>query len=150
VTTTFPQVAEAVGAVLDPSEVRWVSFGHLEADECGAMNDWLTLGARASAVHGELGARASAVHGELGASVPLGDLAIRPPHAVVDGGSLELGAKRVTWVDTPHLPHGWDAGLLFYERTATQFVGDCSVALMALADGYEARFRSSVDGGAEP
>ncbi len=138
-TTTFPQVAEAVGAVLDPSEVRWVSFGHLEADECGAMNDWLTLGARASAVHGELGA-----------SVPLGDLAIRPPHAVVDGGSLELGAKRVTWVDTPHLPHGWDAGLLFYERTATQFVGDCSVALMALADGYEARFRSSVDGGAEP
>ncbi len=149
-TTTFPQVAEAVGAVLDPSEVRWVSFGHLEADECGAMNDWLTLGARASAVQGGLGARASAVHGELGASVPLGDLAIRPPHAVVDGGSLELGAKRVTWVDTPHLPHGWDAGLLFYERTATQFVGDCSVALMALADGYEARFRSSVDGGAEP
>ncbi|MDA8355676.1 MAG: MBL fold metallo-hydrolase [Actinomycetota bacterium] len=90
-----------------------MSFGHLEADECGAMNDWLALAPRATVVHGTLGV-----------NVSLNDMADRQPHSLADGASLELGAKRVTWIDTPQLPHGREAGLLFETTTATLFAGD--------------------------
>jgi flavorubredoxin len=65
----FPQVQQALARVLDPRSVRWVSFGHIEADECGAMNDWLALAPRATVVHGTLGV-----------SVSLDDMADRQPH----------------------------------------------------------------------
>jgi len=94
----------------EPDEV---SFGHLEADECGAMNDWLALTPSATVVHGTLGV-----------NVSLNDLADRQPHSLADWASLELGAKRVTWIDTPQLPHGWEARLLFEATTATLFAGD--------------------------
>jgi len=109
----FPQVHEALGRVIDPRRVRWVSFGHLEADECGAMNDWLALAPTATVVHGTLGV-----------NVSLNDMADRQPHSLADGASLDLGAKRVMWIDTPQLPHGWEAGLLFEATTATLFAGD--------------------------
>ncbi|MDA8358162.1 MAG: MBL fold metallo-hydrolase [Actinomycetota bacterium] len=109
----FPQVQQALARVLDPRSVRWVSFGHIEADECGAMNDWLALAPRATVVHGTLGV-----------SVSLDDMADRQPHSLADGASLDLGAKRVVWIDTPQLPHGWEAALLFETTTATLFAGD--------------------------
>ena len=90
-----------------------MSFGHLEADECGAMNDWLALAPSATVVHGTLGV-----------NVSLNDMADPQPHSLADGASLELGAKRVTWIDTPQLPHGREAGLLFVATTATLFAGD--------------------------
>lgn len=114
----FPRVSEAVGRVIDPAGLRWVSFGHLEADESGAMNDWL-----------DTAPRAQVVHGRIGVGVSLEDLADRAPIALGDGETLDLGGKRVRWIDTPQLPHGWEAGLLFEETTATLFAGDLFTVL---------------------
>lgn len=109
----FPAVREAMAQVMPPERLRWISFGHYEADECGAMNEWLALAPQAQVVHGRLGSMLS-----------LFDQAIRPPRALADGEVLELGGKSVRYIDTPHVPHGWDAGLIFERTTRTLFTGD--------------------------
>jgi flavorubredoxin len=109
----FPLVSEAVGRIMPVDRLRWISFGHVEADECGAMNAWL-----------EAAPRAEIAHGVIGCAVSVNDLAIRPPRPLADGEVLDLGTKRVRHLDTPHVPHGWDAGLLFEESTATLLCGD--------------------------
>lgn len=109
----FPAVSEAVARVLPVEQLRWISFGHVEADECGAMNLWL-----AAAPDAEVG------HGAIACDVSLNDLADRPPRVLADGEVLDLGGKRVRYIDTPHTPHGWDAGLLFEESTGTLLCGD--------------------------
>lgn len=110
----FPLVREAAARVIDPSALRWIAFGHYEADECGSMNDWLAL-----APHAEV------VHGQTGCDVSLADMADRPPRVLADGEVIDLGGgKRVRYLDTPHTPHGWDAGLIFEESTGTLFCGD--------------------------
>jgi flavorubredoxin len=110
----FPLVREAVGRVIDPASLRWITFGHYEADECGSMNEWL-----ATAAHAQI------AHGQTGCDVSLNDMADRPPRALADGEVIDLGGgKRVRYLDTPHTPHGWDAGVLFEESTATLFCGD--------------------------
>ena len=113
----FPLVSEAVGRIVDPSTLRYVTFGHFEADECGAMNQWLAVAPRAEVVHGMTGVLVS-----------LNDQADRPPRALTDGEVVDLGGKRVRWIDTPHVPHAWDAALLFEETTRTLFVGDLFTA----------------------
>ena len=114
----FPLVSEAVARVVDPTILRYVSFGHFEADECGAMNDWLGVAPRAEVVHGMTGVLVS-----------LNDQAARTPRALADGEVLDLGGKRVRWIDTPHVPHGWDAGVMYEETTGTLLVGDLFTAL---------------------
>jgi flavorubredoxin len=114
----FGQITEAVGRILDPASVRWISFGHLEADECGSMNEWLAAAPAATVVQGQLGV-----------SVSLADMADRPPRMLADGAALDLGGMRVRWIDTSQLPHGWEAGLLFEETTATLLAGDLFTAL---------------------
>lgn len=110
----FPLVREAVARLIDPSSLRWITFGHYEADECGAMNEWLAI-----APHAQV------AHGRTGCDVSLNDMADRAPRALADGEVIELGAgRRVRYLDTPHTPHGWDAGLLYEEATATLFCGD--------------------------
>jgi flavorubredoxin len=109
----FADIAEAVGALTPLEGLRWVSFGHVESDECGSMNQWL------AAAPG-----AQVAHGATACMVSLNDLADRPPRMLADGESLDLGGKRVRWIDTPHVPHGWDAGLLFEETTRTLLCGD--------------------------
>ena len=109
----FPAVREAVARVIKPERLRWISFGHVEADECGSMNHWL-----AAAPGAEI------AHGAIGCDVSLNDLADRPPRVLADGEVIDLGEKRVRYIDTPHTPHGWDAGLLFEETTGTLFCGD--------------------------
>lgn len=110
----FPLVREAVARVIAPERLRWISFGHYEADECGAMNEWLALAPRAQVAHGEIGC-----------NVSLNDMADRPPRALRHGEVLDLGAgKRVRYLDTPHAPHGWDAGVIYEESTGTLFCGD--------------------------
>ncbi len=109
----FDVVSSAVAGVMPLDKLRWLSFGHYEADECGAMNRWL-----AAAPHSEV------VHGLTGVLVSLGDAADRAPRALADGDVLDLGGRRVRWIDTPHVPHGWDAGLMAEETTGTLFVGD--------------------------
>lgn len=111
--STFESVCEAVRTVVPIETLRWVSFGHWEADESGALNGWL-----AAAPHSELAI------GVFGTMLSGNDQATRPPRSLTDGEVLDLGGKRVRWIDTPHVPHGWDAGLLFEETTATLLCGD--------------------------
>lgn len=109
----YPLVAEAVARVIPVEAMRWISFGHVEADECGSMNMWLA-GAPAAEV----------AHGALACDVSLNDLCDRPPQALADGEVLDLGRKRLRWLDTPHVPHGWEAGVMFEETTGTLLCGD--------------------------
>ena len=109
----FPAVSEAVARIIDPARLRWISFGHVEADECGAMNLWL-----------DLAPEAEVAHGATACDVSLNDLADRPPRMLADGEAIDLGGKRVRYIDTPHTPHGWEAGLLLEETTNTLLCGD--------------------------
>ncbi|MBI2256178.1 MAG: MBL fold metallo-hydrolase [Proteobacteria bacterium] len=110
----FPSVRAALGRVMDPAKLRWITFGHVEADECGAMNEWLAVAPQAQVAHGKTGC-----------FVSLNDLADRPPRMLEDGEIIDLGAaKRVRYLDTPHVPHGWEAGLYFEEATGTLLCGD--------------------------
>ena len=110
----FPLVRDAVARLMPPERLRWISFGHFEADECGAMNEWLAAAPAAEVAHG-----ATCV------SVSLTDQADRAPRVLADGETIDLGGgKRVRYLDTPHTPHGWDAGVLYEESTGTLLCGD--------------------------
>ena len=109
----FPDVSAAVARVLPLEQLRWISFGHLEADECGAMNKWLAACPRSQIVHGVVGARVS-----------IDDMADRPARVLSDDNILDLGGRRVRFIETPHVPHGWDAGVIYEEETSTLFCGD--------------------------
>jgi flavorubredoxin len=109
----FPLVREAVASVLPPERLRYISFSHVEADECGSLNDWL-----------KVAPDARPLCGRIAAMVSINDMADRPPRALADGETVSLGERRVRWIDTPHLPHGWEAGYLFEETTRTLFCGD--------------------------
>jgi flavorubredoxin len=109
----FPLVHAAVGRIVAPEKLRWITFGHYEADECGSMNDWLAAAPRAEVAHGMTGSMVS-----------LNDMADRPPRILADGEVIDLGGKRIRYLDTPHVPHGWDAGLVYEETTGTLLCGD--------------------------
>lgn len=109
----FPMLKEAVAKVIEPSKLRWVGFSHFEVDECGALNDWL-----------ELAPHAQAVCSEIGAMVNMDDFAIRPARGLSRADVLETGKYRYRFIPTPHLPHGWDAGVLFEENSKTLFCSD--------------------------
>jgi flavorubredoxin len=109
----FPLVSTAVARVVPLASLRWITFGHYEADECGSMNEWLGAAPKASIAFGEIGCMVS-----------VGDMALRAPRALKDGETIDLGQKRVKYFYTPHVPHGWDAGLLFEETTRTLLCGD--------------------------
>ena len=109
----FADVSAAVAVVVPISRLRWISFGHVESDECGSMNQWL---AEAPDAH--------VVHGATGCLVSLNDLADRAPRILADGETLDLGGKSVCWIDTPHVPHAWESGLMFETTTRTLFCGD--------------------------
>jgi flavorubredoxin len=108
----YPLVSEALSRIIDIEDLRWISFAHVEADECGAMNLLL-----ADAPH------ATVVHGGLACMVSLNDLADRPPH-VIEDVPLDLGSHRLRFIPTPHVPHNWESGLWFDETTRTLFAGD--------------------------
>lgn len=116
----FPLVSAAVGRIIPVESLRWITFGHVEADESGSMNNWLAAAPQAQVAHGMTGVMVS-----------LNDLADRPPRALADGEVVDLGGKRVRWLDTPHVPHAWEAGLLYEETTSTLFAGDLFTALGA-------------------
>jgi flavorubredoxin len=109
----FPLVAEAVAKVLPVERLRWIAFSHFESDECGSLNDWLTRAPQASALCSAVGAMTS-----------VDDYAVRPAHTLTDGETLKLGRHEVRWFDTPHLPHGWDCGLMMESTTGTLLCGD--------------------------
>jgi flavorubredoxin len=109
----FPLVSEAVSRVMPVDQLRWISFGHVEADECGSMNEWLRVAPQATVVQSMTGVMVS-----------LNDLADRAPRALADGEVLDIGGHRMRWIDTPHVPHAWEAGLMYDETTRTLFCGD--------------------------
>lgn len=109
----FPLVRDAVARVIDPSTLRWISFSHFEADECGGLNEWLALVPHAQPVCGLVGALVS-----------VNDFAIRQAHVLAHDEVLKTGQYRVRFRQTPHVPHNWEAGLLFEEVTRTLLCSD--------------------------
>jgi flavorubredoxin len=109
----FPAVSEAVARVMDLRRLRWIAFSHIEADECGALGEWLAAAPAATVTHGAIGC-----------AIWLNDQAPRPPRALADREVVDLGGRRVQRLDTPHVPHCWDAGLLYEPTTGTLFCSD--------------------------
>lgn len=109
----FPLISEAAKSIMPLERLRWISFGHVESDECGSMNQWLAAAPNAQVVHGMTACMVS-----------LNDLADRLPRPLANGEVIDLGGKRVRWIDTPHVPHAWESGLMFEETTGTLFTGD--------------------------
>jgi flavorubredoxin len=109
----FPYISAAIARVLPPERLRWIAFGHYESDECGAMNEFLAAAPLAEIAHGQTACR-----------VTLNDMADRAPRALADGEVIDLGGKRLRYLDTPHIPHGWEAGVLYEESTGTLLCGD--------------------------
>lgn len=109
----FPLVREAVSRVVPAARLRYVAFSHFEADECGALNEWLAAAPQAEPVCGRIAALVS-----------INDVADRPARALADGEMLALGRHAVRWFDTPHTPHGWDCGLMMETSTRTFLCGD--------------------------
>jgi flavorubredoxin len=124
----FPLNREALGRIVAPDKLRFIAFGHYEADECGAMNEWLAIAPQAEVAHGQTGC-----------NVSLNDMADRTPRVLQDGEIIDLGGgKRVRYIDTPHTPHGWDAGVMLEESTGTLLCGDLFTQLgngSALTEG---------------
>ena len=109
----FPETLQGVRSLIDPATLRWIGFSHFESDECGALNEWLTVAPRAQAVCSFVGA-----------TVSVNDFADRAARPLADGEVLPTGAHRLRFLSTPHLPHGWDAGLFFDEGEATLLCSD--------------------------
>jgi flavorubredoxin len=109
----FPLVLEAVEHVMPVTRLRHLAFSHFEADECGALNQWLAV-----APH------ATPLCGTIAAIVSVTDYADRAPRALADGEAVSLGRHTVRWMDAPHLPHGWECGFLMEESTRTLLCGD--------------------------
>jgi flavorubredoxin len=113
----FPIVSEAIQTVLPVESLRWIAFAHVEADECGAMNEFLAAAPNAQVAHGALGCM-----------LTLNDQAARAPRALEDGEVIDLGgaglARKVVEVPTPHVPHNWESHVFFEQETKTLFCGD--------------------------
>jgi len=109
----FPLVSEAIAAVMPVADLGYVSFSHFEADECGALNEFLAAAPNAVPLCGRIAAMVS-----------IDDIADRPPRGLDDGEVVSLGAHSVRWLATPHLPHAWECGFLFEESTRTLLCGD--------------------------
>jgi len=109
----FAEVREAVSKLIDVSELRHIGFSHFESDECGSLNEWLESAPSSDVICSQLCAR-----------VNVNDFIGREAHAIADGESLATGKYRFRFCQTPHLPHGWDAGVLFEETQRTLFCSD--------------------------
>jgi flavorubredoxin len=110
---TFAPVKEAIARVMPVDKLRYVSFSHVEADESGALNEFLGVAPRAVPLCSGVAAMTS-----------INDLADRPPRTMADGETLSLGRHSIRWHDTPHLPHSWESGLMSETTTGTFFCGD--------------------------
>lgn len=109
----FSENTEAVGSLIDVADLRWIGFSHYEADECGALNRWQVMAPQSEAVCSAVAKRVS-----------VDDVALRPAFELLDGEMLVTGKHRLRFLQTPHVPHGWDAGMLFDEVTGTLLCSD--------------------------
>lgn len=109
----FPLLREAVSKLMDPKDLRWIGFSHFEVDECGALNEWL-----------QIAPNAQAVCSEVGAMVNMNDFALRPAKGLTRAETLRTGKYQYRFIPTPHLPHGWDAGVLYEETNKVLLCSD--------------------------
>lgn len=109
----FPAVREAISRIMPPERLRWIGFSHVEADECGSLNELLGVAPRALPFCSRIAAMVS-----------VNDMSDRAPRALADGEELCTGSRRFLWLDAPHVPHGWDNGFIFETTTRTLFCGD--------------------------
>lgn len=109
----FPAVRDALATLIDPASLRWIGWSHFEVDECGALNEWLAIAPSATPVCGALGAMLN-----------IGDYSNKPPRGLARDEILETGRHRFRFIPTPHLPHGWDAGMLFEETDRVLLCSD--------------------------
>ena len=109
----FPLISAAVKSVIPLDKLRWTTCSHVEADESGALNQWLAAAPKATPAHGQVGC-----------NIWLRDMADRDPRVLANDEVIDLGGKRVRWLDTPHVPHNWDAGVIYEETTGTLFSSD--------------------------
>lgn len=109
----FPLVSQAISRIMPIERLRWITFGHVESDECGAMNAFLAAAPQSQVAHGATGCMVS-----------LDDLCDRPPRKLIDGEVIDLGGKQIQHIDTPHVPHNWEARVVFERSTRTLFCGD--------------------------
>ncbi|HYZ84281.1 MAG TPA: MBL fold metallo-hydrolase [Bryobacteraceae bacterium] len=109
----FPLLREAIARVIDPATIRHIGFSHFESDECGSLNSWL-----------EIAPNAEPVCGLIGAIVSVNDFSIRPPRILTSAETVSTGKYRFRFLHTPHVPHGWDAGVLLEETQRTLFCSD--------------------------
>jgi flavorubredoxin len=138
----FALVREAVASVLPVESLRYIGLSHVEADECGSLNEWLAAAPQASPLCGQVAGMVS-----------ISDIADRVPRMMQDDEVISLGRHRLRWFDTPHLPHGWEAGLMTEESTKTLLCGDLFTQggsdLPALTEsdilGPSEAFRSNMD-----
>jgi flavorubredoxin len=109
----YAEIREAVSKLINVSELRHIGFSHFESDECGSLNEWLAAAPDSDVISGQLGAR-----------VNVNDFIGRESRVLTDGGTFTTGQYRFRYCQTPHLPHGWDAGVLFEETQKTLFCSD--------------------------
>ena len=109
----FPLLREAVAKLIDPARLRHIAWSHFESDECGGLNDWLQLAPDAQPV--------CTLVGKL---VSVDDFSIRPALGMTPDDVLSTGKYRYRFYRSPHIPHGWDAGVLFEETRKTLFCSD--------------------------
>jgi flavorubredoxin len=109
----FTEISAALARIVPVERLRYIGFGHVEADECGSMNLWLAAAPKAVVVHGAIACMVS-----------LSDLADRPPRALAHEDVLDIGGRRLRYLDTPHVPHAWESGLFYEEVTGTLLCGD--------------------------
>lgn len=131
----FPLVKEAIATILPPERLQYIGFSHFEADECGSLNEFLAIAPEAVPVCGKVAAMVS-----------VNDVADRVAHALGDGDVLDLGSHALRWFDTPHLPHGWESGLMFDDTTRTLLCGDL---FTQGGEGKEALVESDILGPSE-
>jgi flavorubredoxin len=127
----FDDIMTGVKSILDPATLRWIGFSHFESDECGALNEWLAVAPHAEPVCSFVGARTS-----------VGDFADRAPRVLEADERLETGTHRFRVLETKHVPHGWDASLLFEETASTLFCSD----LLGQGGNVEALYSGDIVG----
>ena len=123
----FPLISDAVKRIMPLERLRWTTCSHVEADESGALNQWLAAAPNAMPAHGQIGC-----------NIWLTDMADRAARVLKNDEVLDLGAKKVRWLDTPHVPHNWDAGVIYEETTGTLFSSDLFTQMGPAAPTTEA------------
>ncbi len=124
----FPVTRDAVQHVLPLERLRFIAFSHVEADECGSLNDWLRAAPSSQPLCSDIAA-----------IVSITDLADRPPRSLADGEQVSLGRHRLTWMATPHLPHGWECGYFYDGAPERSCAATCSASRGTRSRGQHLR-----------